>query len=50
MHLDYQVNQVKMVFPALLELLVTLAAQAQLDHKVNPVLLDTLAAQDQLDQ
>jgi hypothetical protein len=49
-HLANQVNPVKMVFPALPELLVTLAAQVPLAHKVNPVLLDTLVVQDQLVQ
>ena len=48
-HLANQVNQAKMVSPALLELLVTLVAQAPLDHKANLALLDILVAQDQLD-
>jgi hypothetical protein len=36
-------DRAKMVLPALPELLVTLAAQAQLDLKANPVPLVTLA-------
>ena len=49
MHQASLVNQAKMVSLVLLELLVTLVAQAPLDHKANPALLDTLVVQDQLD-